>query len=253
MKQSAKQAGAQGAARPFFTPEALKFLSGLARNNNREWFEARRDVYERELKAPMHALVEAINAELAEFAPDHVRPPHKAMLRIYRDTRFSADKRPYKKHVAAWFGRHGAVRTSGAGFYLDILPAGVHLGIGIFMPTPEQLLLIRRWLVEHHEEFRKLLKQATRKRANGLALEPVDVQALARMPKGFPADHPAGELLRARRWGVQCSWPAVAAFSPELAQNVVAEFRRGSGIVLALDEAVFASAHGGRARSRALF
>jgi uncharacterized protein (TIGR02453 family) len=82
-----------------FTPEALKFLRGLARHNDRAWFEPRREIYERELKLPMLALIDEINHAMEDFAPEHIRLPHKAMFRIYRDTRFDAARghpaRPY--------------------------------------------------------------------------------------------------------------------------------------------------------------
>src|SRR5579864_3067939 len=69
-----------------FSPAALKFLRGLARNNDREWFDPRKAIYEREIKEPMLALIGEINDSLIDFAPDHVRDPRKAMFRIYRDT-----------------------------------------------------------------------------------------------------------------------------------------------------------------------
>jgi uncharacterized protein (TIGR02453 family) len=103
-----------------FSSEGLKFLKGLARHNDREWFGARKDVFERELKAPMLGLIEEINHALEGFAPEYVRPPQKAMMRIYRDTRFSADKTPYKTQVSAWWSRQGLEKTSGAGFYLSL-------------------------------------------------------------------------------------------------------------------------------------
>ena len=79
-----------------FSDEALKFLRGLKRNNDREWFAERKAVYEREVKAPMLALIAEMNEAMLGFAPENVRPPQKAMMRIYRDIRFSQDKRPYK-------------------------------------------------------------------------------------------------------------------------------------------------------------
>jgi len=224
-----------------FSPSAIKFLRGLARNNDRTWFEARRATWEHELKAPMLELIEQVNYAMAEFAPDHIRTPGKTMLRIHRDTRFSADKRPYKRHIAAWFGRRSAVRTTGAGFYLHISPAEVHFAMGAFMPLPDQLLALRRSMAERHEHFRKVLKQVMRPRKGQVALEPIDARALARMPKGFPLDHPAGELLRARRWGVQCSSPSEDALDPRFAERVIRQFRTAAPLVLALDEAMFGS------------
>src|SRR6266436_2992270 len=88
---------------PGFPSEALTFLKNLSRHNDREWFQARKETFEAKVKAPMAELVEAINKELLDFAPDHITDPKKAIYRIYRDTRFSADKTPYKTHIGAIF------------------------------------------------------------------------------------------------------------------------------------------------------
>src|SRR5438270_4817031 len=140
-----------------FTPEAMKLLRGLARNNDREWFAARKDVFEREVKEPMLAVIGEVNDALAGFAPEHIREPREAMFRIYRDTRFSEDKRPYKTHVAAWWVRRGMEKTSGAGFYFHVSAKEVTVAAGAYMPTPEQLLAIRRHILEHHAELRNIL------------------------------------------------------------------------------------------------
>src|SRR6185312_9612257 len=109
-----------------FSPEALKFLRGLARHNDRAWFDPRKPIYEREVRQPMLALIDEINHAFASFAPDHIRPPHKIMMRIYRDTRFDASRglpsRPYKTNAAAWWLRTGLEKTSGAGFYFHFSP-----------------------------------------------------------------------------------------------------------------------------------
>src|SRR5207244_3382352 len=102
---------------PGFPSEALTFLRGLARNNRRDWFQPRKEIFETKVKAPMIELVEAVNAELLKFAPDYINDPKKAIYRIYRDTRFSPDKTPYKTHIAAVFPRRGLDRQAGAGFY----------------------------------------------------------------------------------------------------------------------------------------
>ncbi len=104
----------------YFSGDALKFLRGLKKNNDREWFGERKDVYEKQLKAPMLALIDDVNHAMLEFAPEHVRPAQKIMMRIYRDIRFSKDKRPYKHHVSAWWVRDGLQKTSGGG----VLSAG---------------------------------------------------------------------------------------------------------------------------------
>jgi uncharacterized protein (TIGR02453 family) len=179
-----------------------------------------------------------VNAAMIEFAPDHVRPPAKTMMRIYRDTRFSPDKRPYKRHVSAWFGRRGDVRTTGPGFYLQVAPAEVLLGMGIYMPPSESMLAIRRWMSDNHQHYAKLIKAATRIGKTEPPLEQIAPQPLSRMPKGFPPEHPAGELLRARHWGVQLKLPGEMAIQPEFNQLVIRRFQAAAPIVLALDEAV---------------
>src|SRR6202041_3599310 len=117
-----------------FSEDALKFLRGLKRHNDREWFAERKAVYERELKAPMLALIGEVNEAMAEFAPMHVRPPQKIMMRIYRDIRFSKNKQPYKTHVSAWWVRDGLEKTSGGGFYFHVSPEEVVIAAGAYMP-----------------------------------------------------------------------------------------------------------------------
>src|SRR5690242_15239335 len=104
---------------PGFPPEAITFFRGLTRNNNRDWFLPRKELFEDKVKTPMMALAEAINAELAKFAPAYITDPKKSVYRIYRDTRFSSDKSPYKTHLAARFPRHGD-KQSGAGLYFSL-------------------------------------------------------------------------------------------------------------------------------------
>ena len=219
-----------------FTPEAMKFLRGLARNNDRVWFEDRRAVYERALKAPMLALVGEISAAMEGFAPEHVRPPHKITMRIYRDIRFSKNKLPYKTHLSAWWARRGMEKTSGGGFYLQVSPQEVMVAAGVYMPEREQLLTIRRWMSENHESYRAMVKKLTK--ARGVGFEDIDPQALTRMPKGFAADDAADEFVRAKNWGVRASLPAELALEPKLAREIVRRFKLAAPVVEALNGAI---------------
>lgn len=219
-----------------FSPEAIKFLRGLIRNNDRDWFEARRDVYERSLKQPMLALVDEINTAMEAFAPDHVRPPHKITMRIYRDIRFSKDKRPYKRHISAWWSRRGMEKTSGAGFYLQISPDEVLLAAGVYMPERDQLLSIRRWMSHNHPAYRAAIKKLLN--AKGASFQPIDAQPLTRMPKGFAADDPADDLLRAKNWGVHASLPPELALQPSLLHEISRRFKRAAPLVDTLNSAI---------------
>ncbi len=214
----------------------MKFLRGLARNNDREWFEARRAIYERALKAPMLALVEEINAAMGEFAPEHVRPPHKVAMRIYRDIRFSPNKQPYKTHLAAWWARRGMEKTSGGGFYLQISPQLVMVAAGVYMPEREQLLILRRWMSAHHESYRASVKKLLKARGAGFELS--DAAALTRMPKGFASDDPADELVRAKSWGINAGLPAETALEPTLAREIIRRFRMATPLIDALNGAI---------------
>lgn len=220
----------------------MDFLRQLKRNNRREWFEARREIYEQELKAPMLALIEKITEGMMDYAPAHVRPAQKTMLRIYRDTRFSADKTPYKTHLAAWWSRVGMEKTSGSGYYFHVSPTGLEIAAGVFMPAKEQLLAIRKHLLEHHEEFKRLIESeklgAKRLPAKMTLHDPV---ALSRPPKGFPAEHPAMEWIKWRQWGVAATLPAATlsanlALQPKLAETIGGYFRLAQPLVDFLNE-----------------
>jgi uncharacterized protein (TIGR02453 family) len=219
-----------------FTPESLKFLRGLARNNDRVWFEARREVYEQAAKAPMLALIAEINHAMEGFAPEHLRPPHKAMMRIYRDIRFSPNKQPYKTHLAAWWSRRGMEKTSGGGYYVQVGPKCVMVSAGVYMPEREQLLALRRWMSAHATEYRAMVAKLLR--AKGAGFTGIDGDLLTRMPKGFAADDPAGELVRAKNWGVHAMLPAEAALEPDFAKELVHRLRLAAPLVDRLNGAI---------------
>lgn len=224
---AAKSAPAHPPANPHFNPEAIDFLRKLKRNNRREWFEARREVYERELKQPMLALIERITHGMADYAPDHIRPAQKCMLRIYRDTRFSADKSPYKTNLAAWWTRNGLEKTSGGGYYLHISPEELIFAAGVYMPPKEQTYAIRQYLLEHHAEFRRLIEN----RKLRARMELFDPRKLTRPPKGFPAEHPAMEWLKWRQWGVIVTLPPADALQPDLSAVAEKYFRLAAPLV----------------------
>ena len=206
---------------PGFPAAGMEFLRGLERNNNREWFQEHKAIFETQVKAPMERLVEIINGALAGFAPEHVSDPRRAIYRIYRDTRFSQDKTPYKTHIGATFARRGLDRHGGAGYYFSASPQGVEVAGGIYMPGPAELLAVRNFLAGHHAEVARL--------ACGKALRSLmgDLQGdeLKRAPKGFPADHPGLGLLRKKQWYFYVVLPGEIAVTPAIAAEVVKRFR----------------------------
>jgi len=204
-----------------FPPEAMEFLRGLARNNRRDWFQPRKAVYETSVKQPMRELVTALNQALAGFAPEYATDPEKAIFRIYRDVRFSKDKKPYKEHIAASFPLHGGMAHGHGGFYVAISRKEVAVGGGVYMPEPAALLAIRNHIAERHAELRRILANPKVRRLLG------DLQGeqLARVPKGFCADHPAADLLRFKQFVLYVELPPGIATSPTLYQEIVDRFR----------------------------
>ena len=222
---------------PYFRPEALTFLRNLARNNDREWFAPRKPIFEAELKEPMLAVIRKVTDAMMDFAPAFVRPAEKCLFRIYRDTRFSANKLPYKTHVAAWWSHQGLEKTSGAGYYFHVSAKEVIIAAGAYMPEKDQLAAIRHWLLDHHAEFRKLLqKPAVRK-----TFSEFEGNALTRPPKGFPSDHPGMDLIRCRQWGLAATLPAAAALKPNLAATLIRYFKIAAPIVDALNTPIAAA------------
>jgi uncharacterized protein (TIGR02453 family) len=233
-------------AQPYFREVALRFLRGLRRNNRREWFDARKPEFDRELKQPMIALIETVNGAMEEFAPAHLRLPQKCMMRIYRDIRFSSDKRPYKSHISAWWARQGLEKTSGGGYYMHISPDEVLIAAGVYMPEREQLLAIRQYLLEHHAEVRRLLMDRKLRRT----MESFTCMPLTRPPKGFPKEHPAMDLLLCRQWGVEAILPPKVALQPDFAAEVIRRFRLATPLVNALNTPLLVSM---RRKRRPLF
>lgn len=212
---------------PHFSEQTFDFLEELEHRNNREWFEEHKPLYEVELKARMLAVIEAINAGLAEFAPRHLRPPNKAMMRIYRDVRFSHDKTPYKTHLAAFWPRQGLEKTGGAGFFVQVGVQSVMVAGGSWGPAPQQLRAIRDYLLEHHGQVRSVLSDVSR---TGLA-EPLAGNPLVRAPRGFPADHPAVDLLQNRSWALTNHLPGAAALGEDFTDLVLERFRAFAPLV----------------------
>jgi len=204
-----------------FPPEALQFFRALARHNNRDWFQPRKAIFEEQVKRPMRGLVEALNGGMKSFAPEYATDPDKAIYRIYRDTRFSKDKSPYKDHIAASFSRGGGCPQKAGGYYLHVSHKEVAVGGGVYMPEPEVLLAIREHIARNHLKLRKILAAPALRRSLG----ELHGEQLARVPKGFPAEHPAADLLRFKSFILYVNLAPELATTPQFFAEVLARFR----------------------------
>lgn len=204
-----------------FPEEAPKFLRSLKRNNRRDWFQPRKHLYEQHVKAPMLELVSALNAGLKRFAPDYVTDPAKAVFRIYRDTRFSADKTPYKTHIAATFSRRGPERLKTGGFYFSIAPDQIEVAGGIYHPEPDTMLLIRTHIADTHAELRRILANQKTHALVG----PLQGHELTRAPKGFDPAHPAIAWIKMKDWILDATLDGSLVTSSKLYDEILDRFR----------------------------
>jgi len=201
---------------PRFTKDTLKFLRALKRNNDREWFKARREIYERDVRTPMIEVIERLATDFQSFAPDLVATPQSSLYRIYRDTRFSEDKTPLKTHAAAHFPARGFARGEGSGLYLEVAPAWVWIGGGLYMPPSSDLRLIREHIAAHHRALHRIVSGSAFKRAVGA----LGGEQLSSMPRGYAKNHPGAHYLRFKQFlagrEFEAEFATSSRFYPEL-------------------------------------
>ena len=214
----------------WFTADAFSFLRGLRKNNKREWFEAHRDQYTRDVLEPLRAVACELDVRFARLAPEFEANPKRSLFRIYRDVRFSKDKSPYKTHAALWVYHRAPGRgvgkeiDGGAGFYLHLEPGASIVAGGIWMPPRHSLNRLRDALADDHRAFRRLqAAPAFVKRFGGLTDDEPGI-LLKRMPRGYADDHPAADLLRFNSFTVSAAYTDRQMLSPGLLNSVMKDF-----------------------------
>ena len=215
-----------------FSPKALAFLRALKRNNDREWFRARKDQYETLLRQPMVALIERLADDLRHFAPHLVADPRTAIYRIYRDTRFSENKAPLKTNVAASFPARGLGKHQGAGLYLEVAPQWVWVGGGMYAPDTAQLHAVREYIAGNHRRLRAIVESPGFRRTVGK----LNGEQLQRVPRGFASDHPAADYLRFRQFLAGKEFPPTFATSPRFYTGIIDVFRQVAPLTKFLNE-----------------
>jgi uncharacterized protein (TIGR02453 family) len=217
---------------PAFTPDTLRFLRALKRNNRREWFQARKDQYEAHVRTPMLAIIERLAVDLRRVAPEVVVDPKTSMYRIYRDTRFSDDKSPYKTHVAAVFPWRGLPKHEGAGLYFHVAPTEVWIGGGMYAPPTPQLQAVREHIAANPNRLRSIVESASFRKTIGA----LDGERLQRVPRGFAKDHPAADFLRYRQFLAGVEHPGELAAQPRFYGTVVKTFEVVAPLLRFLNE-----------------
>jgi uncharacterized protein (TIGR02453 family) len=219
-----------------FTDGTLDFLSELAANNDRAWFEANKHRYESLVREPALAFISAMAPALERFAPHFRAEPRKAggsLMRVFRDTRFSRDKTPYKTNIGIQFRHELGKDVHAPGFYLHIATDECFLGAGCWHPEPDALGRIRdllaaspdRWLaVRDARKFRSAWQLAG--------------DCLSRPPRGYAPDHPAIDDLKRKDFVGIAPLSADEVIGPALVELAAARFAAAAGFMKFLCEAL---------------
>ena len=215
-----------------FDSRALSFLRALKRNNDRDWFRARKDEYDRLLRVPMIAMIERLAVDFQSFAPHLVANPKASLYRIYRDTRFSDDKAPLKTHIAAVFPCRDLPKHQGAGLYVEVAPQWVWVGGGMYAPETSHLQAVREHIAGNVRRLRAIVEAPAFKRTVG----ELDGERLQRVPRGFAKDHEAAEFLKFRQFLAGCEYEASFATSPRFYSGILSVFRSVAPLTAFLNE-----------------
>lgn len=221
-----------------FNKDFFKFFRDLKKNNEREWFEKNKDRYKAVVVAPLQDFIIALAPKLEEVSPHFKcdpRPVGGSMFRIYRDTRFSKDKTPYKTNAGLQFRHLGGGDFRAPGFYLHLSPGDVFYGGGMYMPEPPALSAVRTLIAEKPAEWKKARDAASIKRAfGGLS----DIENLAKPPRGFAPDHPMIEDIKRKSYFVSQESSEEAASKPGFVNDVAKSFADAAPVMTFLCKAV---------------
>ncbi|MCI4357654.1 MAG: DUF2461 domain-containing protein [Thermoplasmata archaeon] len=204
----------------FFEPDALRFLRDLARHNDRVWFQENKARYESSIQGPALRFIEAAAPRLARLSPHltaDARPFGGSLSRIYRDTRFSKDKSPYKTHLGIHFSHDQATKDENLpGVFFHIAPGESMIATGIWHPTPPALTKIRDAIVAAPADWA---------RAVGKGIT-IDGESFVKVPSGYPADHPYAVDLRRKDFYASLPVEDAVVSGPDLLTRFEATCRR---------------------------
>lgn len=219
-----------------FPKDTLKFLAELADNNSREWFAVNKERYEASFVAPSLALIESLKKPLEKIAPllrVEAKKMGGSLMRIYKDTRFSNDKTPYKTNIGIQFRHQSENDVHGPGIYIHIANDECFVGAGLWKPASEALFKIRNTIVDSPQGWRKAkgTKAFT-------AFYSLYDDRLKSAPRGFPKDHPQIEDLRLRSFLGSAPLTRSQVQSDQLVDLIVARVRAASPLMAYLCEAI---------------
>ncbi len=219
-----------------FPKQTMVFLKDLAANNNREWFQTNKTRYEAAILEPALGLIAAMQKPLESISPHLLAVPKKvggSLMRIYKDTRFSKEKTPYKTNIGIHFRHEMGKDVHAPGCYLHIEPDDIFLGVEIWHPDKEPLAIIREAIADDPTAWKKAVRSK-----QFLSEWTLSGDSLKRPPAGFDADHPLiDEIKRKDFIGVAHLEPEMI-HSAKLIPEIVSRFKKGTGLMTFLCRAL---------------
>jgi uncharacterized protein (TIGR02453 family) len=212
----------------------IQFLKALKKNNNKEWFDKNRKIYE-QAKADYLNFVTILLNEIQGFDTSLMElQPKQCIFRLNRDVRFSKNKDPYKTNFGASFSK-GAKKVQSAGYYFHLEPGENFVGGGLWMPMAPDLNKVRQEIDYCFKEFSSILKKPAFKSTYG---DMDNSMKLVRPPKGFDVDNPALEYLKLKSFVVTRSIKDTELTDNQLVKNVVKDFKTIAPLVHFLNRAI---------------
>ena len=210
-------------ALPFsgFTPQTIQFLNDLKENNFRQWFEDHRELYEIELLQPFRALANTLTPPMHAIDSLFEFRPHKMISRIYRDTRFSSDKTPYKIHLGGYINARGK-KSEHCGYYVHIEPDNCMLAGGSWCLEPKVLKAVRQSVYDNIDEYREIVEDPAFKQYFPVIGE----NHLKTAPKGFPKDFEYIDYLKCKDYTCAYMVPDAFFLAPDLLDKVEDVFKQ---------------------------
>lgn len=212
-----------------FDRHTLRYLAELKANNERDWFEANKQRYEALVLEPALAFIERIGPKIERLSRHLVAVPKRtggSLMRVYRDTRFSYDKRPYKTNIGIQFRHERGRDVHAPGLYVHIEPGACFLGAGLWRPEAQPLERVRRRIVEEPAAWRRASRNKRFAQQFALAGE-----SLVRPPRGFAADAPELEDLKRKDFIAIAELRDSEVLAADFAEGAAAAFRAASPLM----------------------
>lgn len=219
-----------------FYPETVRFLEQLSANNNREWFKENKSRYEEQVLDVALRFIQSMQDPLAEIAPRFVATPTRvggSLMRVYRDTRFSKDKTPYKTNIGIQFRHEQAKDVHSPGYYLHIDPNQVFLGAGMWRPDSDPLRGIRERIAARPAEWQRIFADRSFSRNFKLGGE-----SLQRPPRGFDKEHECIEDIKRKSFIAVRDFDVDECLKPQFQRTVETSFRSAEAYMRFLCKAV---------------